>query len=118
MYQHKLLDIANKLLERSKLEKVDWHVSEVEKAYVVTYPRSAFLISSDELEPYYYRISAINENAVEADFLVFQDENDDAYTLVSTLYDLAKRQATGVDKVLDTLLQEIEQESAVDDLPF
>ncbi len=118
MYQHQLLNIANQLLERSKLGGVDWQVSEVEKTYVVTYTHSAFLISSDELTPCYYRISVINENAVEVDFLAFQDENDDSYTLVSTLYGLAKRQAMGVDKILDTLLQEIEQQSAIDDLPF
>ena len=118
MDQYKLLDIADKLLARSKLGAVDWQVSEVEKTYMVTYTHSAFLVSSDELSPNYYRISAINEDEVEVDSLEFQDSNDDAYTLVSTLYGLAKRQAMGVDKVLDTLLQEIEQQSAVDDLPF
>ena len=118
MRQRKLLDIANKLLERSKLGGVNWHISEVENTYVVTYSRSAFSISSDEVQPDYYRIAAINENAIEVDSLEFQDEDHPGYPLISELYDLAKGQARGVDDVLNTLLQEIEQQSTVDDSPF
>ena len=118
MYQHKLLDIVDKLLGRSELGKVNWHASEAENTYLVTYSRSSFSITSDEVEPQFYRISAINENAVEVDSLEFRDPRDSAYTPVEALYNFAKRQAMGVEKVLDTLLQEIEDQSMVDDFPF
>ena len=110
MAQHKLLDIVNKLLERSQLGEVNWYASDAENTYSVTYSGSSFLIWSDEVDPQYYRISATNENAVEVASLEFQDITDSDYTLVSELYDLAKHRVIGVDKVLDTLLQEIEQQ--------
>ena len=111
MGQHKLLDIVDKLLERSKRRGVNWYASGEENTYSVTYSRSSFSIWSDEVEPKYYRIAAMDENAVEVDNLEFEDLDDIGYEVVSELYELAKRQCLGVDEVLDTLLQEIEQQS-------
>lgn len=109
MAQHKLLDIVNKLLERSKRGEVNWHAAEAENTYLVTYSRSSFSISSDEVEPNYYYISVLNnEESVPVDSMSFEGTYDDGYNIVSELYDLAKRKSLGVDKVLDALLEEIE----------
>ena len=109
MAEHKLLHVMNKLLERSKLGEVDWNASEEEHTYVVRYSHASFSISSDEMEPNYYCISAINEDAVTVDSLWFQDLDDDSYSIVEELYALAKRKSLNVDKVLDALLEEIER---------
>ena len=111
MAHDKLLNIANKLLERSRLGEVNWRTSEAENTYLVTYSRSSFLIWSDEVAPRYFRISAMGEDGVVVDSMELQDEDDIGYEPVSTLYDLASRQAKGTDEVLDNLLQEIEGRS-------
>ena len=111
MAQHKLLDIANKLIELSRLAKVNWQASEEDNAYFVTYSHSSFSVWSDEVDPRFYRISAMNANGVVVDSLDFQGDYNNGYTLVGELYDLAKRQSLGIDEVLDSLLQEIDQQS-------
>ena len=113
MSMRKLLDIGNKLLVRSRLGEVAWQASDAENTYFVTYSLYAFEIWSDEVFPDFYTISALNENGVAVESLEVRENNDngEAYTLVSELYYLAKRRAIGADTVLDTLLQEIEQQS-------
>ena len=74
MAQNKLLDVVDKLLERSRLGEVDWQASEAENTYLVTYSRASFSIWSDEVIPKYYRISALNENAVVVDALEFRSQ--------------------------------------------
>lgn len=111
MARDKLLLVVDKLLGRSRRGEVDWNPAEEVNKFVVSYSLSSFTIESDEAAPNFYRITAINEEGIEVDFLDFQDPSDDDYELVGELYGLVKRKVIRADEVLDTLLEEIDQES-------
>ena len=105
----KLAALVMILSEKTKQGKVTWTAAERPKTFQAAFANSAVRIS---LAGGSYAISVFNEEGTEIETARdFQLENElgGAEIVMSDLYDSARRQAMGVDEVLNSLLKELEQ---------
>ena len=121
--QQKLVDL---LLERTRKSKLEWQTTLADNAFQISFRDNSVRLEQVETggnEPDYV-VSLINSegNVVEnfSDVDLWQDQKDlsesdrkNYYRALAELYALARRTALGSDKVLNSILNELD-----DEIPF
>lgn len=117
-----LIDV---LYERTKSKSVKWRYEASDRSVWVRLAGQIISLtasSNDDFEP----LCKLVITNSDGDFLEgFNDENlrgdqpktalfNDWYTLMASLFEMAKRQATGADEALDNILKELSQDDDLD----
>lgn len=108
----KRVGLVKGLLKKTKAKELNWEITGYETTFQTAFPE--YTIQIGEYHTSYsqhdYLITIQNKDSVDIDNI--SDEElypvwNEAYKNMRELYQLARRQALGVDKVLDDLLQEL-----------
>lgn len=115
----KLIDL---LYEKTKSSKITWEESEKDNVYQMSFPKYSVRMFIRENQQDFtsqdYFIQIINENGTvidEVSDLDVKDIIDGSYKKMEEMYNLARRQALGVDEALDIILNNLNDE---EDFPF
>lgn len=112
----------NALSNQTKEQKITWKQTETETSFSISFPQYSVFISSVELEDPFsreyteYILKITNENGeiveeVDSDDLA--NHIEDAWQKMKEMYEMARRQAMGVEQALDSILEIIDP-----DIPF
>jgi hypothetical protein len=120
--QKRLVEI---LFRRSREGKVEWQTAIVDNAFQVAFRDNTVEIRQlgREIEDEYdYRFTLRNSEGEVAerftDIELYADVDGEArkqgYMMASDLFEMARRKATGADKIIDSILEDLDD----DDIPF
>jgi hypothetical protein len=100
----KINNLVVRLNEQTANGKVDWEVTASSERYLTTSASYSIIISEEEpdyfltiMDKYDDLIERVSDNDL-------KEFNNDAYELMRTLYISARRNARGVDKAIDDIL--------------
>lgn len=118
MVEEKIYTLISRLAQRTAENKVDWKEAPTSKSYLASFKNYSILLTSKEADIY---ISILDQNGdiverysdVQLDR---EDRNTDSgwFPILNSLYEAARRNAKGVDQILDSLLEELDD----DEIPF
>lgn len=113
-----LLDIAQKLLAKSRSGKVLWHrTPNAKSSYSVDFPGSQLVIESVRpiAEPDYIRMSVVGPDFQELGYLVADeaDERQSLWHLLCEIHAEAERRVTGWDKVLHEIEVQLDDQGLI-----
>jgi hypothetical protein len=109
---HKLVD---SLHQRTKDNWLSWQITPDEMTFQVSFPAGSIQISKigrGTGHEYYeiMKITLFNDKAEEVDQILSNSVDEDGYyysNLMVEIYEMARRQATGAEKTLDDLIEEL-----------
>jgi hypothetical protein len=114
--EEKLLKLFQRLHAKTKAGEIKWEQTSRSDVFQTAFPNYVVKLSarpSDSGEAFDYFVSIVNENGV-----VLETASDidiskafpavEAYKTMRELYDMARREALGVNAALDSLLGELE----------
>ena len=116
MSYQKIADIITKISEKTKNESIEWETTEKEGVYQVSlsnYSVRVFKVPGREnpMEEEDYIIQVMNgqgEIVEEVSDVDIKSVLTDAYTMMKSTFELARRKAMGVDVALDSILGELD----------
>jgi len=106
-----MLNIASKLLERSRKGEVAWQKTVKDTEFIVSFPEYSFVIATirySDSEPD-YELSLTDERGTKIESLVFRNSKEDGYQALEELFQSARRRALGIDRRLEKALKDLEQ---------
>ena len=122
MSYEKIARVATALSNQTLQNKITWKQTEDATTFVVSFPQYSVFISKEEFEDSYGREQAAhvlritNENGEiveEVTSYDLQSHLSDSWGTLKEMYETARRQAMGVEKALDSILEIIDP-----DIPF
>jgi flagellar hook protein FlgE len=117
MSMEKQLTLVQRLLSKTKAGNLDWKESGLQGAFQVSFRNNSILINRAGSHDEDIMVSLVNENGDVVETFKDNDirgEYSDADArLMFDLYEMARRTALGSEKVLNSILKELD-----DDIPF
>ena len=100
----KINNLVVRLYEQTANGKIDWEITATSEKYLTTSATYSIIISEEEpdyvltiMDKYDDLIERVSDNDL-------REFNEDAYELMRSLYISARRNARGVDKAIDDIL--------------
>jgi hypothetical protein len=124
MVDKKLILLIHRIKDRTKDGSIIWDRTSEEDAFIASFRNYSIQISIEPTRNPNYtatdvvlKIFDYSGNIVEEvrDTDFDDDELPNPYEFLNEIYSIARRQAMGVDKAIDTLLEELTKD---DDIPF
>lgn len=120
MVEEKILKIVRHLYATTREGNVAWEKTTSRTAFQTAFPGYTVRIwlregmeqpdAQDVVVAVYDAIGTKLEEATDVDLQKIAPEGAQVYSMMLELYDLARRQALGVEKALDTLLSTLEEQ--------
>ena len=107
-------EVLTRLIQRTGEGGVPWQPTSDEQTFIVAYGNLSALIQIDSFGDTVLKIMNVGNEIERLDSGV--EVEDDISAQLTTLHQMARRDALGVDKQLDEFLDKIG--SSIDDLPF
>jgi len=116
MSNKKFADLVERLIASTQNQSIHWNETSQGNIFQVSFKDYSVQIvcTYDDENTCYYRLRIVNENGEVVDEISTYDLRDylpSAYSEMEGLFSLARRNALGVDKALDSILDQL-------DLPF
>jgi len=124
MADEKVLRLLRRLHERTSSGQLQWTKTVVDGVYQASFPEYAVKVRPGEggfdgprefVMEIYDDDGVLIERVLDSDF---GEHEGVAYKLLSGIYTIARRQAMGLDRAIDKILDELGPVGDVDDTPF
>ncbi len=123
MIDKKFAMLVEKLYNKTIDGDIEWEKTDIEGVFQASFPNYSIRLSTEKIhyqeddtitEYYYFNIYNSEGKLIEStDNYQLSDSLEDSYDKMEKMYHIARRRSLGVEKAIDDLLSELD-----DDLPF
>ena len=109
MSQEKMVEIANRLLEQTRQDKINWSEIPVsENSFYTAYPDYSIRITKNTRDG--HKLSIHSQKGTEIDAISSHGRFSDMTSMLEEIFNIARREALKTEDVLDDVLNRLRQE--------